>query len=154
MTRDRKLLSPRGLLFGERLDGFHRAEERLEHKTFSAGYPNSPTREMTKKRTALALATVLAFSSTLALAQSGGGGSSGGGSSGSGSSGSGSSGSSASAGGAAAASSAGTSSSYVNGTGGSPGPNTSDALSHGTSGNSMGGMNTSPSASSGTPGGK
>ena len=101
----------------------------------------------TMKLTTIALAAVLAFGSTPPLAQSGGGGSSGGGSSGT-------SGRNASSTGAAT-SSAGTSSSYVNGTGGSPGLNTSDALSHGTSGNSMGTTgSTAPSANSGAPSGK
>ena len=54
----------------------------LEHKTFERGYL-SLAPGMTMKLTTIALATVLAFGSTLALGQSGGGGSSGGGSGGS-----------------------------------------------------------------------
>ena len=139
------------VLLCDRLGGFQRAEGRAWNIKHSwRVIPGHQLRETTMKLTTIAVASILAFSSTLALAQSGGAGGSGGST---GASSGGSSGSTASGAGTTG-SSAGTSSSYVNGTGGSPGPNTSDALSHGTAGNSMGGINTSPSTSSGTPGGK
>jgi hypothetical protein len=109
----------------EPLGGFYRAEDELEHKTTGRFILLSNQEEMTMKFTTIALAGALALTSTFALAQ----GSNGGGG----------------VGGSVAGSTAGTNTD-VNGTGGSPGSNTNNAMSQGTTGNSTGATNTNAGA--------
>jgi hypothetical protein len=94
------------------------------------------------RTTTIVLAAAFAFTGPVAFAQGSSGSSSGGGSTGA------SSGGASSTGAGRAAGTALSNGTTINGTGGSPGPNNSNALNHGTTGNNLGGGGTKPNTSS------